>query len=79
MGLKAITLDRLQVSMLRAERLCSPDFDKTLRDVKFLRNVVLCVVDEAHVLLPWGKDLRKDYHGVDRLRCPYRPGRNSCF
>ena len=54
--------------LLSAERLVSPDVDAILRNEKFRENLVLLGIDEAHVLVPWGKDFRKAYHQNFLLR-----------
>ena len=54
--------------LLSAERLVSPDVDAIFRNEKFRENLILLGIDEAHVLVPWGKDFRKAYHQIFLLR-----------
>lgn len=51
-----------------AERLVSPDVDAILGDERFRENLVLLGIDEAHILVPWGKDFRQAYHQISLLR-----------
>jgi hypothetical protein len=56
------------VVLLSAERLASTEIDKILRDETFRENLVLLGIDEAHVLVPWGKDFRQAYRQIPLLR-----------
>ena len=44
------------VVLLSVERLASTEINNILRDKTFRENLVLLGIDEAHVLVPWGKD-----------------------
>ena len=66
--LKEISECQWDIVLLSAERLVSPDVDAILRNEKFRENLVLLGIDEAHVLVPWGKDFRKAYHQIFLLR-----------
>ena len=50
------------------ERLTAPAFDHIVRNDFFRSNVVLYVVDEAHVLRPWSLTFRKAYDDIPQLR-----------
>lgn len=65
--LKEIKQCKWSVVLLSAERLVSPDVDSILRDKDFRANLVLLGIDEAHLLVPWGKDFRKAYHQMALL------------
>ena len=56
------------IVFLYAERLASPEIDKLLRDDRFRRDLVLLGIDEAHLLVPWGKEFWKAYHQISLLR-----------
>ena len=44
------------VIILSPERLTSRPFDNILRNATFRSNLILYVIDEAHVIGPWGQD-----------------------
>jgi superfamily II DNA helicase RecQ len=52
------------VVIVSPERLVSPEFDEIVRDTYFRRNLCLYVIDEAHVVDPWGKSYRKAYSDI---------------
>ena len=56
------------VVLLSAERLASTEIDNILRDETFRENLILLGIDEAHVLVPWGKDFRQAYRQIPLLR-----------
>jgi superfamily II DNA helicase RecQ len=66
--LKEISECQWDIVLLSAERLVSPDVDAILRNEMFRENLILLGIDEAHVLVPWGKDFRKAYHQIFLLR-----------
>ncbi|KAF8810191.1 hypothetical protein BYT27DRAFT_7092691 [Phlegmacium glaucopus] len=55
------------VVLLSAERLVSSEIDKVLRNENFRDNLVLLGIDEAHLLVPWGKDFRQAYRQIPLL------------
>jgi len=71
-----------EIVFLFAERLSSPEINKLIRDDRFRRNIILLGIDEAHLLVPWGKECRKAYHQIPLLRARL-PGHTnpvlSCF
>ncbi|KAI0074877.1 hypothetical protein K474DRAFT_1577436, partial [Panus rudis PR-1116 ss-1] len=54
--------------ILSPERLTEAKFDRLLRDQKLRENIVAYIVDEAHVVIPWGIQFRKDYAEICRAR-----------
>ncbi|THH05909.1 hypothetical protein EW146_g9774, partial [Bondarzewia mesenterica] len=56
------------------ERLTSPQFDNILRTPTFRNSIVLYVIDEAHIVIPWGSDFRKAYLQICRVRARLRAG-----
>ncbi|PPQ95546.1 hypothetical protein CVT26_008571 [Gymnopilus dilepis] len=55
------------IVLLSPERLTSKEVDVVLRDEYFRSNLILFGIDEAHVLVPWGKEFRKAYHQISSL------------
>lgn len=55
------------IIFVSAERLISREFDHLIRDVKFRESLVLFGIDEAHVLVPWGRDFRVAYRQIGSL------------
>jgi superfamily II DNA helicase RecQ len=67
--LKGVCEGRWSVVRLSAkERLVSPNVYSILRNKTFQENFVLLGIDEAHIVVPWGKDFRQTYHQVLVLR-----------
>ncbi|THH07258.1 hypothetical protein EW146_g9375 [Bondarzewia mesenterica] len=56
------------------ERLTSPQFDNILRTSTFRNSIVLYVIDEAHIVIPWGSDFRKAYLQICWVRARLRAG-----
>ncbi|KAJ3515927.1 hypothetical protein NLJ89_g1461 [Agrocybe chaxingu] len=56
------------IVLLSAERLASKDVDRVIRSEHFRQNLVLVGIDEAHVLVPWGKTFRTAYQQISSLR-----------
>ncbi|KAF8803456.1 hypothetical protein BYT27DRAFT_7109808 [Phlegmacium glaucopus] len=56
------------VVLLSAEHLVSSEIDKVLQNEIFRENLVLLGIDEAHLLVPWGKDFRQAYCQIPLLR-----------
>ncbi|KAI0072145.1 hypothetical protein K474DRAFT_1668211 [Panus rudis PR-1116 ss-1] len=54
--------------ILSPERLTEKKFDRMLRDKKLRQNIVAYIIDEAHIVLPWGTNFRKDYAEICRAR-----------
>ncbi|KAI0079911.1 P-loop containing nucleoside triphosphate hydrolase protein, partial [Panus rudis PR-1116 ss-1] len=54
--------------ILSPERLTEARFDRLLRDKKLRENIVAYIIDEAHVVVPWGIHFRKDYAEICRTR-----------
>ncbi|KIL65291.1 hypothetical protein M378DRAFT_24106 [Amanita muscaria Koide BX008] len=58
---------RWSIVFISPERLISREFDHLLRDKVFQQNLVLLGIDEAHVLVPWGRDFRVAYRQIGSL------------
>lgn len=63
---------RFSLLVLNAEQLRSPDFQRLLSDATFRQDLVLCAVDEVHLVDQWGEDFRKAFGqiGLSRARMP---------
>ncbi|KAJ7579545.1 P-loop containing nucleoside triphosphate hydrolase protein [Mycena floridula] len=49
-------------------------FRKSLRESKFLQDTAAIVIDEGHCISQWGRDFRKAYAELDKLRALFPPG-----
>ncbi|KAI0040472.1 P-loop containing nucleoside triphosphate hydrolase protein, partial [Auriscalpium vulgare] len=58
---------KYSVVIVSPERLKTRKFDKILRDEKFRKNLVLYVIDECHVVIPWSKTFRECYGDVGQV------------
>ncbi|KAF9528831.1 P-loop containing nucleoside triphosphate hydrolase protein [Crepidotus variabilis] len=65
--MKEVRLCKWPIVLLSAERLVNKDFDTILRDPNFRHNLVVLGIDEAHLVVPWGKDFRKAYSRIAHL------------
>jgi len=52
---------RWPVVIVSPEQLVSPEFNEIVHDTYFRCNLCLYVIDEAHVIDPWGKAFRPSY------------------
>ena len=66
--LKEVHECKWQLVIVSPERLTSPEFDKILQSRKFRKNLVLYVVDKAHIVIPWSLTFRKDYGQLGKVR-----------
>ncbi|KAI0054732.1 P-loop containing nucleoside triphosphate hydrolase protein [Artomyces pyxidatus] len=68
LGIKAVALDAKRVKTaqrpLLKERMKTPEFDSIVRDDTFRKHLVLYVVDECHVVIPWSQSFRKCYGDI---------------
>lgn len=55
------------VVILSPERLTHPEFSTILRDEAFRKNIVALLLDEAHLIIPWGLDFRKSFGNIPQL------------
>lgn len=70
---KEVIKCRHSVVLLSPERLTHPNLGTILRDEGFRRNLVALLLDEAHLIVPWGLDFRKAYGQIPRLRARIPP------
>ncbi|KAJ3485626.1 hypothetical protein NLI96_g4816 [Meripilus lineatus] len=56
------------IVILSPERLTHPNLGEILRSDRFRRNLVALLLDEAHLIVPWGVEFRKSYGEIPRLR-----------
>ncbi|KAI0081499.1 hypothetical protein K474DRAFT_1635826 [Panus rudis PR-1116 ss-1] len=54
--------------ILSPERLTEAKFDRMIRKDEFRKNIVAYIIDEAHIVIPWGINFRKDYAEICRAR-----------
>jgi superfamily II DNA helicase RecQ len=55
------------IVILSAERLTLKDVDHIVCNEKFCTNLIALGIDEAHILVPWGKDFWPAYHQIALL------------
>ncbi|KAI0072463.1 P-loop containing nucleoside triphosphate hydrolase protein [Panus rudis PR-1116 ss-1] len=74
-GLNAVALDAESIRKakeagvdLYEEQLTEAKFDRMLREKTFRSNIVAYIIDEAHVVIPWSLNFRKDYAEICRAR-----------
>ncbi|KAI0690245.1 P-loop containing nucleoside triphosphate hydrolase protein, partial [Cerioporus squamosus] len=88
-GLKAIALNskngacspldilalKYQIILVSPEMLQSRTFtDRVLRNASFMRNIISMFIDEAHCIVHWGADFRKQYGTLGKIRVFLPPG-----
>ncbi|KAA1471883.1 hypothetical protein DENSPDRAFT_754974, partial [Dentipellis sp. KUC8613] len=61
------------VVIVSPERLASQDFDAIVRDDKVRENLVLHVVDEAHIVNPWAETFRDAYGEIGTIKARIPP------
>ncbi|KAJ3482211.1 hypothetical protein NLI96_g7121 [Meripilus lineatus] len=64
---KEVAACRHSIVILSPERLTHPELGTILRDEHFRKNIVALLLDEAHLIIPWGLDFRKSYADIPRL------------
>lgn len=48
--------------------LLHPRFSKLVRDADWMEDFLCAIVDEAHCVVPWGKDFRKTFADLGKIR-----------
>ena len=56
-----------QVVIVSPEQLVSPEFNEIVCDTYFQCNLCLYVIDEAHVIDPWGKSFQQSYSDIGNV------------
>lgn len=65
--IKEIQRFQYDVIIVSPERLTCPNFAKLMRSESFLKNIALLCIDEAHLVVPWGKSFREAYREISNL------------
>ncbi|KAA1470452.1 P-loop containing nucleoside triphosphate hydrolase protein, partial [Dentipellis sp. KUC8613] len=61
------------VVIVSPERLTSPEFDSVVRNEIVRASLVLHVVDEAHIVLPWARTFREAYGEIGNIKARIPP------